>query len=49
MAKRPYGSGRLSVYRDSRGRESPYGSWRVGSSRVQRKIGEKRAAGCRPA
>ncbi|TML00333.1 MAG: hypothetical protein E6G34_02280 [Actinobacteria bacterium] len=47
MGKRSYGSGRLFPYRDTAGRESWYGSWRVGSSRVQRKLGEKRAPGSR--
>lgn len=45
MSKRSYGSGRLFPYKDKSGRESWYGSWRVGSSRVQRKIGEKRPPG----
>jgi integrase len=45
MSKRSYGSGRLFPHKDRNGRESWYGSWRVGSSRVQRKIGEKRAPG----
>jgi integrase len=47
MSKRSYGSGRLFVYKDKNGRESWYGSWRVGSSRVQRKIGDRRKPGGR--
>jgi integrase len=42
MAKRAYGSGRLFTRADSTGRETWYGSWRVGGRRVKRKIGPKR-------
>jgi hypothetical protein len=38
VSKRSYGSGSLFVYKSKNGNESWYGSWRVGSSRVQRKI-----------
>jgi integrase len=47
MSKRSYGSGRLFVYKDKNGKESWYGSWRVGSKRVQRKIGPRRAPGAK--
>src|SRR4051794_12463414 len=42
MAKRSYGSGRLFVRADSAGRETWYGSWRVGGRRVKRRLGLKR-------
>jgi integrase len=47
MSKRSYGSGRLFARKDKNGKESWYGSWRVGASRVQRKIGPKRVPGSR--
>jgi hypothetical protein len=40
--KRSYGSGRLFVRADSAGRETWYGSWRVGGRRVERRLGLKR-------
>src|SRR2546422_4601319 len=43
-AKRSYGSGRLFVRCDSGGRETWYGSWRVGGRRVKRGLGPKRRA-----
>jgi len=45
MSKRSYGSGRLFVHTDKTGKESWYGSWRAGTTRVQRKVGPKRAPG----
>src|SRR4051812_50043037 len=42
MAKRSYGSGRLFVRADSAGRETWYGSWRIGGRRVKRRLGPKR-------
>ena len=45
MDKRSYGTGRLFVRADGKGRESWYGSWWAGTTRVQRKIGPKRATG----
>jgi integrase len=45
MSKRSYGSGRLFPRKDKGGNESWYVSWRVGTRRVQRKIGAKRAPG----
>src|SRR3954449_10378789 len=42
MAKRSYGSGRLFVRADSAGRETWYGSWRVGWRRIKRRLGPKR-------
>src|SRR3954463_4517405 len=42
MAKHSYGSGRLFVRADSAGRESWYGSWRVGGRRIKRRLGPKR-------
>ncbi len=45
MARRSYGSGSLSVRSDGRGRETWYGSWRVGGRRVKRRIGAKRTPG----
>jgi integrase len=44
-ARRSYGTGRLFVRADSRGRESWYGSWWAGSRRVKRKLGSKRVQG----
>jgi integrase len=44
MARRSYGSGRLFVRSDGNGRETWYGSWRVGGRRVKRRIGLKRRA-----
>ncbi|HEX8206638.1 MAG TPA: site-specific integrase [Solirubrobacteraceae bacterium] len=41
-AKRSYGSGRLFVRADPGGRETWYGSWRVGGRRVKRRVGLKR-------
>jgi integrase len=38
VAKRSYGTGRLYVVVDRGGRASWYGSWRVGGSRVNRKL-----------
>jgi integrase len=46
-ARRSYGSGRLYVRTDGNGRETWYGSWYVGSRRVNRRLGHKRAAGDR--
>ena len=45
MDKRSYGSGRLFVRADGKGRERWYGSWWAGTTRVQRKVGPKRAPG----
>jgi len=45
MAKRSYGSGRLFVRAESAGRETWYGSWRVGGRRVKRRLGLKRRPG----
>ena len=45
MAKRSYGTGRLYVVVDRGGRASWYGSWWVGGTRVERKIGLKRTTG----
>ncbi len=45
MSKRSYGSGRLFPRKDKNGIETWYGSWRVGTRRVQRVIGAKRAPG----
>ncbi|MCP9491606.1 MAG: hypothetical protein MSC31_17285 [Solirubrobacteraceae bacterium MAG38_C4-C5] len=47
MAKRSYGTGQLMVKRDTRGRESWYGRWRMGRRRVNRKLGLKRVTGSR--
>ena len=47
VSRRSYGTGSLSVRRDSRGRESWYGQWRVGGRRVTRKVGLKREPGSR--
>jgi integrase len=40
--RRPRGTGALFVKRDSVGRETWYGKWRVGTSQVKRRIGPKR-------
>jgi integrase len=40
--RRPRGTGTLFVKRDSGGRETWYGKWRVGSAQVKRRIGPKR-------
>jgi integrase len=45
--RRSYGTGRLYVQRDARGRESWYGRWRVGNRRFNRKLGAKRERGNR--
>jgi integrase len=45
MGKRSYGSGQLFVRADGNGRETYYGSWRVGGRRVKRRLGPKRRAG----
>jgi integrase len=42
MARRSYGTGQLFVRADSNGRETWYGSWRVGGRRVKRRVGLKR-------
>src|SRR6195952_2035599 len=44
MARRSYGTGQLFVRADSNGRETWYGSWRVGGRRVKRRVGLKRRA-----
>jgi integrase len=44
MARRSYGTGQLFVRADSNGRETWYGSWRVGGRRLKRRIGLKRRA-----
>ena len=41
-ARRPRGTGTLFVKRDSSGRETWYGKWRVGTIQVKRRIGPKR-------
>jgi integrase len=46
-ARRPRGTGALFVKRDSAGRETWYGKWRVGTSQVKRRIGPKRIASTR--
>lgn len=45
MGKRSYGTGRLFIRTDGNGRETWYGSWRVGGTRVKRRIGPKRRPG----
>jgi integrase len=45
MARRSYGTGSVTVRRDSNGRETWYGSWMVGGRRVKRRLGLKRPAG----
>jgi integrase len=47
VARRSYGTGSLFVRRDARGRETWYGVWRAGGSRVKRAIGPKRRPGSR--
>ena len=42
MGKRSYGSGRLFVRVDGGGRETWYGSWRVGGRRIKRRLEPKR-------
>jgi integrase len=46
-SKRSYGSGRLYIRKDKRGRETWYASWRAGGGHVHRKIGRKRSQGGR--
>ena len=41
-ARRPRGTGALFVKRDSAGRETWYGKWRVGTVQVKRRVGPKR-------
>lgn len=45
MGKRSYGSGQLFVRADGNGRETYYGSGRVGGQRVKRRLGPKRRTG----
>lgn len=45
--KRSRGTGALMVRKDSAGRETWYGKWRVGSTQVKRKLGPKRVPGTR--
>jgi integrase len=45
--RRPRGTGSLFVQRDSAGRETWYGKWRVGDAQVKRRIGLKRVASTR--
>jgi integrase len=40
--RRPRGTGSLFVKRDSAGRETWYGKWRVGTTQVKRRVGLKR-------
>jgi integrase len=40
--RRPRGTGTLLVRKDSAGRETWYGKWRIGPSQVKRRIGPKR-------
>jgi integrase len=42
QSRRPRGTGALFVKRDSAGRETWYGKWRVGTAQVKRRIGPKR-------
>jgi integrase len=46
-SRRPRGTGALFVKRDSAGRETWYGKWRVGTAQVKRRIGPKRIASTR--
>ncbi len=46
-ARRPRGTGTLFVKRDSSGRETWYGKWRVGTIQVKRRIGPKRISSTR--
>jgi hypothetical protein len=39
VGRRSYGTGTLYARRDGNGRETWYGSWRVGGTRVKRRIG----------
>jgi hypothetical protein len=41
-SRRPRGTGALFVKRDSAGRETWYGKWRVGTVQVKRRVGPKR-------
>jgi integrase len=41
-SRRPRGTGALFIKRDSAGRETWYGKWRVGTAQVKRRIGPKR-------
>ena len=41
-SRRPRGTGALLVKRDSAGRETWYGKWRVGTVQVKRRVGPKR-------
>jgi integrase len=45
VARRSYGTGRLYAVVDAGGHASWYGSWRIGPSRVNRKLGLKRTPG----
>jgi integrase len=45
--RRSYSTGSLYVHRDGNGVETWYGRWRIGSRRVNRKVGLKRAPGTR--
>lgn len=42
LSRRPRGTGALLVKRDSSGRETWYGKWRVGTVQVKRRVGPKR-------
>jgi integrase len=46
-ARRPRGTGALFVKKDSAGRETWYGKWRVGTVQVKRRIGPKRVSSTR--
>jgi integrase len=46
VARRSYGSGSLQIRADGNGRETWYGSWRVGGRRVKRRLGSKRTPSC---
>ena len=45
MARRSYGTGSITVRRDSNGRETWYGLWMADGRRVKRRLGVKRAPG----
>jgi integrase len=45
--RRPRGTGTLMVRKDSSGRETWYGKWRVGTAQVKRRIGPKRTPSTR--
>jgi hypothetical protein len=45
VGRRSYGTGALYARRDGNGRETWYGSWRVGGTRVKRRISPKRRPG----